>query len=113
MTKRTIVFIHGLWIHACSWQPWMDLFNQHGSRMGEVWQRHTIFKHAYTKVMAEALQSYVRGIGRSYRSFHIMKRVCPGFITSFWFCNYNLPLNTHILPLNKITISKNTGVVFL
>lgn len=28
--KRTIVFIHGLWIHASSWQPWMDFFSQHG-----------------------------------------------------------------------------------
>ena len=30
MPKRTILFIHGLWIHASSWQPWMDFFNQHG-----------------------------------------------------------------------------------
>ncbi len=30
MSKRTIVFIHGLWIHTSSWQPWMDFFNQHG-----------------------------------------------------------------------------------
>jgi non-heme chloroperoxidase len=30
MAKRTIVFIHGLWIHASSWQPWMDFFQQHG-----------------------------------------------------------------------------------
>lgn len=30
MAKRTIVFIHGLWIHASSWQPWMDLFKQRG-----------------------------------------------------------------------------------
>jgi non-heme chloroperoxidase len=30
MAKRTIVFIHGLWIHSSSWQPWMDFFNQHG-----------------------------------------------------------------------------------
>jgi pimeloyl-ACP methyl ester carboxylesterase len=30
MANRTIVFIHGLWIHASSWQPWMDLFNQQG-----------------------------------------------------------------------------------
>jgi non-heme chloroperoxidase len=30
MEKRTIVFIHGLWIHASSWQPWMDFFNEHG-----------------------------------------------------------------------------------
>lgn len=30
MAKRKIVFIHGLWIHTSSWQPWMDFFNQHG-----------------------------------------------------------------------------------
>ena len=30
MTKRNIVFIHGLWIHTSSWQPWLDFFNQHG-----------------------------------------------------------------------------------
>ncbi|HEV7622345.1 MAG TPA: alpha/beta hydrolase [Flavisolibacter sp.] len=30
MSKRTIVFIHGLWIHASSWQPWMDFFNDNG-----------------------------------------------------------------------------------
>jgi pimeloyl-ACP methyl ester carboxylesterase len=30
MAKKTIVFIHGLWIHASSWQPWMDFFRQHG-----------------------------------------------------------------------------------
>ena len=27
---KTIVFIHGLWIHASSWQPWMDFFKQNG-----------------------------------------------------------------------------------
>jgi pimeloyl-ACP methyl ester carboxylesterase len=30
MSKKTIVFIHGLWIHASSWKSWMDFFNQHG-----------------------------------------------------------------------------------
>jgi len=30
MAKKTVVFIHGLWIHASSWQGWMDFFNQHG-----------------------------------------------------------------------------------
>lgn len=30
MAKRPIVFIHGLWIHASSWQPWMDFFKQQG-----------------------------------------------------------------------------------
>lgn len=24
------VFIHGLWLHASSWQPWMDLFRESG-----------------------------------------------------------------------------------
>src|ERR1700735_2675220 len=27
---KTVVFIHGLWIHTTSWQAWMDLFKQHG-----------------------------------------------------------------------------------
>ena len=30
MQKKTIVFIHGLWIHASSWQPWMSFFNERG-----------------------------------------------------------------------------------
>jgi non-heme chloroperoxidase len=30
MKKKTIVFIHGLWIHASSWQPWMEFFQQNG-----------------------------------------------------------------------------------
>jgi pimeloyl-ACP methyl ester carboxylesterase len=27
---KTIVFIHGLWMHASSWQQWMDFFNTQG-----------------------------------------------------------------------------------
>jgi pimeloyl-ACP methyl ester carboxylesterase len=30
MAKKTIVFIHGLWIHSSSWQPWMDFFKKQG-----------------------------------------------------------------------------------
>jgi alpha-beta hydrolase superfamily lysophospholipase len=31
MTSPTpVVFIHGLWLHATSWQPWMDLFAENG-----------------------------------------------------------------------------------
>jgi non-heme chloroperoxidase len=30
MGQRKIVFIHGLWIHARSWQPWSDFFKQQG-----------------------------------------------------------------------------------
>lgn len=29
-TRTPVVFIHGLWLHATAWQPWMDLFNQKG-----------------------------------------------------------------------------------
>lgn len=25
-----VVFIHGLWLHASSWQPWVDLFREQG-----------------------------------------------------------------------------------
>ncbi len=28
--KTPVVFIHGLWIHASAWQPWLDLFATHG-----------------------------------------------------------------------------------
>jgi non-heme chloroperoxidase len=28
--KAPVVFIHGLWLHALSWQPWVDLFNERG-----------------------------------------------------------------------------------
>jgi non-heme chloroperoxidase len=30
MAKKTILFVHGLWIHASSWQPWMQFFNERG-----------------------------------------------------------------------------------
>jgi alpha-beta hydrolase superfamily lysophospholipase len=30
MTGRPVVFIHGLWLHATSWTPWMDLFRAQG-----------------------------------------------------------------------------------
>ncbi|MEP6980411.1 MAG: alpha/beta fold hydrolase, partial [Nakamurella sp.] len=25
-----VVFIHGLWLHATSWTPWVELFERHG-----------------------------------------------------------------------------------
>jgi len=28
--QPSVVFIHGLWIHATSWQPWVDLFEKAG-----------------------------------------------------------------------------------
>src|SRR6478752_9964111 len=29
-TGRPVVFIHGLWLHATSWQPWVELFERAG-----------------------------------------------------------------------------------
>jgi pimeloyl-ACP methyl ester carboxylesterase len=28
--KHPVIFIHGLWIHASAWQPWLDLFQERG-----------------------------------------------------------------------------------
>jgi pimeloyl-ACP methyl ester carboxylesterase len=28
--RMPVVFIHGLWLHASSWQPWVDLFREEG-----------------------------------------------------------------------------------
>lgn len=28
--SKTVVFIHGLWMHASSWQPWMAFFQENG-----------------------------------------------------------------------------------
>lgn len=28
--RTPVVFIHGLWLHASSWQPWLDLFRESG-----------------------------------------------------------------------------------
>ncbi|MGW4244803.1 alpha/beta hydrolase [Nocardia sp. NPDC004722] len=30
MTGTPILFIHGLWLHSASWQPWLELFQEHG-----------------------------------------------------------------------------------
>lgn len=30
MPAKTILFIHGLWLHKSSWDPWMDFFQQEG-----------------------------------------------------------------------------------
>ena len=29
-TRTPVVFIHGLWLHATSWAPWLELFRQAG-----------------------------------------------------------------------------------
>src|SRR5215203_441072 len=29
-TLTPVVFIHGLWLHATSWGPWMELFRENG-----------------------------------------------------------------------------------
>ncbi len=29
-TRPPVVFVHGLWLHATSWEPWIELFSAHG-----------------------------------------------------------------------------------
>ena len=29
-SAKSVLFIHGLWLHASSWQPWIDKFNAAG-----------------------------------------------------------------------------------
>ena len=29
-TKPPVLFIHGLWIHAAAWQPWIRMFEEAG-----------------------------------------------------------------------------------
>jgi len=29
-TKHSVVFVHGLWLHADSWKPWIEFFHEHG-----------------------------------------------------------------------------------
>ncbi|WP_329032069.1 alpha/beta hydrolase [Streptomyces sp. NBC_01725] len=36
--RRPVVFVHGLWMLASSWQPWRSLFEQHGySTLAPAW----------------------------------------------------------------------------
>jgi pimeloyl-ACP methyl ester carboxylesterase len=32
VNKPPVVFIHGLWLHASSWDPWIERFSDHGYR---------------------------------------------------------------------------------
>jgi pimeloyl-ACP methyl ester carboxylesterase len=32
VANTPVLFIHGLWLHASSWQPWVDLFTENGYR---------------------------------------------------------------------------------
>ena len=29
-SKHPVVFVHGMWLHAQSWQPWIEFFRQNG-----------------------------------------------------------------------------------
>ena len=30
MVSKPVVLIHGLWLHATSWNPWLELFREAG-----------------------------------------------------------------------------------
>jgi pimeloyl-ACP methyl ester carboxylesterase len=39
ISKMPIVFIHGLWLHAESWNPWIEFFNENGYDAILLWER--------------------------------------------------------------------------
>ncbi len=58
-TGVPVVFIHGLWLHASSWQPWIDLFEAEGyAPVAPGWPHE-----ASTVELARADPAAVAGIG--------------------------------------------------
>lgn len=59
MPSTPVVFIHGLWLHATSWGPWMDLFGEAGYEpMAPGWPNEP-----RTVAAARAQPDLVAGIG--------------------------------------------------
>src|SRR5260221_5646376 len=58
MAKRTILFIHGLWIHSIAWQPWMDFFNQQGYKtriITSLSQPPIVIGHSFGGLLAQVI----------------------------------------------------------
>ena len=30
LKPNPVIFIHGMWVHATAWQPWLELFESRG-----------------------------------------------------------------------------------
>jgi pimeloyl-ACP methyl ester carboxylesterase len=70
-TKMPIVFIHGLWLHAESWNPWIEFFNEHGyDAIAASWPGDAATTEA-TRKNADA----VAGYGVTEIADHIAKRI--------------------------------------
>lgn len=56
--KHPVVFIHGLWLHAESWNPWIELFNERGyTALAVNWPGDAIDTEA-TRRNADAVAGY-------------------------------------------------------
>jgi len=70
-TKTPIVFVHGLWLHAESWKPWIEFFRQNGyEATGASWPGDAETTEA-TRRNANA----VAGYGVTEIADHIAKQI--------------------------------------
>jgi pimeloyl-ACP methyl ester carboxylesterase len=70
-TKMPIVFIHGLWLHAESWKPWIEFFNENGyDAIAASWPGDAATTEA-TRKNADA----VAGYGVTEIADHIAKQI--------------------------------------
>ena len=53
-TKGPVVFIHGLWLHASSWQPWQDLF-------AEAITKSTLKQYRHSDAVSDLVEFTDRG----------------------------------------------------
>jgi|SRR4051794_5610061 len=68
--RTPVVFIHGLWLHSTSWQPWVDLFNENGydaTAPGWPGDRDTV---AETRANPDAVANYgIDAIAEQYATY--------------------------------------------
>lgn len=86
MAKRTVVFIHGLWIHTSSWQPWMQFFNENGyDTLNPAWpgdsstveESRTNPQPIANRGVKEVADSYTSRLINLFLLFHF--KICNGF----------------------------------
>lgn len=67
MPKNTIVFIHGMWMHSVTWEPWMRFFSENGYKtMNPPWPGESDAVSA-SRENPEAAANYgVKSIADSY-----------------------------------------------